>query len=117
MTEAVQIRLFGVTVHRPTEKWIGKTWIGDRLIDPGCTSVEEGAIIHVPPGEAFEVEAPEAASLLRRWPGEIISENPPPSVVSAKQAHDDAKTAEAERNKPSAELEGSGTRPSPMQNW
>jgi hypothetical protein len=60
----------------------------------------------VPPGEAFEAEAVEACRLLRRWPGEIISENQPPSVVSAKQAHDDAKAAEAERNKPSADLAG-----------
>jgi len=118
MVEMVQIKLANVTTHIPTEKFEPGIAIGDRWIECGNQSIETGGIRAVPPGEPFEVEAAEAERLLRRFPGEILSENPPASVVAAKQAFDEAKTAEGERNRPRADLENvPGPRPFELRNW
>ncbi len=106
MVELVQIRLFGVTTHVPAEKFEPGIAIGDRWIERRNTSIATGGVRAVPPGEPFEVEPEEAERLLRRFPGEIVSENPPAFVVAAKKAYDDAKAAEGERNRSRGDLAG-----------
>jgi hypothetical protein len=83
--QMVRITLEGTTVHQNGPGWEPGVWLGAKCIVP-----EVKDIIMIPPGEPFDVSIVEAKRLLRQWGGSIVTDPPPPILVEALKAHDDA---------------------------
>jgi hypothetical protein len=86
--QKVSIKLSNATIQTNGPRWEPAEWLNGKCIFEGVSDT-----VMIPPGQPYECTVDEACRLLRRWGGEIVSENPPQSCLDAIAAYDKEQAA------------------------